>query len=231
MAIPWETLASEKTPDGVLALMRRGEKDFLITIDGRVLMSSAAHRSETALAKLACAGMRERRRARVLVSGLGMGFTLRAAVDELADDAVVTVAELNPVVVGWCKGPLAPLVDDAARDPRVTIEIRDVTSVIADAASDGGARRFDAIVLDLYEGPQNQSRPSDKLYGDAATLRARKALAPGGVFAIWCEGASAGFERSLRAAGFQYRLEKAGRGARIHYVYLAREPRAERPRR
>ena len=102
MALPWETLASVSTADGALDLRRRGEKDFLITIGGRILMSSAAHRSEDALAKLACVGLRKKKRARVLVSGLGMGFTLRAALDELADDAEVTVAELNAVVVEWC---------------------------------------------------------------------------------------------------------------------------------
>src|SRR6478609_8071515 len=123
MALPWVTLASVPTAEGLLDLRRRGEKDFLITIGGRVLMTSAAHRSEDALAKLACAGLRAKRRARVLVSGLGMGFTLRAALDELADDAEVTVAELNAVVVDWCKGPLAPLTAAAARDPRVTVEI------------------------------------------------------------------------------------------------------------
>lgn len=222
MAIPWVTLDSRPTADGVLALLRRGEKDFLITIGGRVLMSSAAHRSETALAERACAGLRDRRRAHVLISGLGMGFTLRAALDELADDAVVTVAELNAVVVSWCRGPLAPLIADAANDPRVTLEIVDVAALLARVARDDGARRFDAIVLDMYEGPQNQLRPSDPLYGGAAVERAKKALAPRGVFAVWCEGASAGFEKSLRAAGFEYRLEKAGRGARIHYMYLAR---------
>ena len=227
MARPWETLASVATPDGQLDLRRRGEKDFLITIDGRVLMTSAAHRSEDALARLACAGLRSRRRARVLVSGLGMGFTLRAALDELADDAEVTVAELNAVVVAWCKGPLAPLIADAARAPRVTIEIVDVAVLIAKVAGNTGVRRFDAIVLDMYEGPQTVVRPSDPLYGPAAVLRTKKALAPDGVFATWCEAASVGFERSLRAAGFHFRLERAGRGARIHYVYVASptEPR------
>ena len=223
MARPWETLASVPTAEGSLELRRRGEKDFLITIGGRVLMSSAAHRSEDALAKLACAGLRNKRRARVLVSGLGMGFTLRAALDELADDAEVTVAELNAVVVDWCEGPLAPLIKGAARDPRVTIDIADVAASIADVSRDASVRRFDAIVLDMYEGPQTHVRPNDPLYGPAAVLRSKKALAPDGVFAVWCEGPSAGFERSLRAAGFQYRLERAGRGARIHYVYVARE--------
>lgn len=222
MARPWETLASVKTAEGALDLRRRGDKDFLITIGGRVLMSSAAHRSEDALAKLACAGLRDVRRARVLVSGLGMGFTLRAALDELADDAEVIVAELNAVVVEWCEGPLAPLIADAARDPRVTVEVVDVAVRIADVTRAAKERKFDAIVLDMYEGPQSQVRSSDPLYGPAAVLRASKALTARGVFAVWCEGASAGFERSLRAAGFRYRFERAGRGARIHYVYVAR---------
>lgn len=222
LARPWETLASVPTAEGPLDLRRRGEKDFLITINGRVLMTSAAHRSEDALARLACAGLRKRRRARVLVSGLGMGFTLRAALDELADDAEVTVAELNAVVVEWCKGPLAPLTAEAARDPRVTVDVVDVAVRIADVARDAHVPRFDAIVLDMYEGPQTRVRPNDPLYGPSAVLRVRKALAPNGVFAVWCEGGSAGFEQSLRAAGFRYQLERSGFGARIHYVYVAR---------
>ena len=203
-------------------MLRRGEKDFLLTIGGRVLMSSAAHRSEAALAERACAGLRDRRRARVLVSGLGMGFTLRAALDQLADDAQVTVAELNAVVVAWCRGPLAPLIADAAADPRVTLEIVDVAALLARVAQGGDAPRFDAIILDLHEGPQNRLRPDDPLYGTAAVERARQALATGGVFAVWCEAPSAGFERSLRAAGFEHRIERVGRGARMHYVYIAR---------
>jgi spermidine synthase len=224
MALPWETLASVSTPDGALDLRRRGEKDFLITIGGRILMSSAAHRSEDALAKLACAGLRKKRRARVLVSGLGMGFTLRAALDELADDAEVIVAELNPAVVEWCKGPLAKLTAGAARDPRVTIEVVDVERRIAAVARDKHAPRFDAVVLDMYQGPQHLVRADEPFYGHVAVRRTKEALSPGGTFAIWCEGASTGFEANLRGAGFHYRLERAGRGgARIHCVYIASE--------
>lgn len=222
MARPWETLASAPTAEGPLALLRRGEKDFLITINGRVLMTSAAHRSEDALAKLACAPLRAARDPRVLLSGLGMGFTLRAALDELPLGAAVTVAELNAVVVEWCQGPLAPLIKDAAKDQRVTIDIVDVALRIADVARDTKVPKFDAIVLDMYEGPQTRVRPTDPLYGPGAVLRTRHALAPGGVFAVWCEGASPGFEACLEAAGFRYRLERGGRGARIHYVYVAR---------
>lgn len=222
MALPWETLASVQTARGALDLRRRGEKDFLITIDGRVLMTSSAHRSEDALAKLACAGLRNHARARVLVSGLGMGFTLRAALDELGDDAEVTVAEINPVVVEWCQSHLAALISDAARDPRVTVEVVDVAVHIADVARRPDVPRFDAIVLDMYEGPQAQVQPNDPLYGLPAVRRARQALKANGIFAVWCEGRSLGFEGSLRAAGFDFRMERHGRGARIHHVYVGR---------
>ncbi len=238
MTRPWETIATVETAEGPLDLRRRGEKDFLITIRGRVLMTSAAHRSEDALAKLACAGLREKPKARVLVSGLGMGFTLRAALDELGADALVTVAELNEVVVDWCEGPLGSLTGHAALDPRVTVEVADVAEHLAEVARNPGAARFDAIVLDMYEGPHTQVRPSDPLYGPAAVLRTKKALAPGGVFAVWCEAASPAFERALRDAGFAHSLEKAGKGARIHHVYIARDsgkpardPADPRPRR
>lgn len=224
MSLPWETLASVVTPDGTLDLRRRGEKDYLILIEGRVLMTSAAHRSEDALAKLACVGLRKKPKVRVLVSGLGMGFTLRAALDELASDAEVLVAELNPVVVEWCKGPLGPLTADAAKDPRVTVQVVDVAKRIGGVAKDPGRPRFDAIVLDMYEGPQTNVRPSHSLYGPAAVARTKQALKRGGMFAVWCEGPSSGFERSLQSAGFQFRLERVGRGARVHSVYLACAP-------
>lgn len=219
MTRPWETIASVPTPDGLLALLRRGEKDFLVTIDGRVLMSSAAHRSEDALGRLACAGLRSRRRARVLVSGLGMGFTLAAVLRELADDAEVTVSELNAVMVEWCKGLLAPLIGDAARDSRVTIGIENVADRISEVARSGP--KFDAIVLDMYEGPHTRVRPNDPLYGPSAVLRTKKALVPNGMLGVWCEAPSPGFESSLRAAGFRHRLERPARGARTHFVYLA----------
>jgi hypothetical protein len=157
-----------------------------------------------------------------------MGFTLRAALDELADDAHVTVAELNPVVVEWCEGPLVSLIASAATDPRVTMEIVDVAVCIEDVARRAEARRFDAIILDMYEGPPTHVRPADPLFGPFALLQAKNALAKNGVLAVWCEGPSIGFERSLVAAGFSYRIARPGRGARIHHVYIARKS-ADRP--
>lgn len=221
MSRPWETIASEPTPDGPLELRRRGD-DYLITIRGRVLMTSAAHRSEDALARLGCAGLRARGGVRVLIGGLGMGFTLRAALDELGPDAVVVVAELNAVVAAWCRGPLAELTSGAALEPRVTLEIVDVAALVRRVATQRSEPRFDAIVLDLYEGPQTHVRPNDPLYGPAAVVHMRDALRPDGVLAVWCENASAGFERSLAAAGLAFERHRVGHGGRVHLVYVAR---------
>ena len=234
MTRPWLTVATEATPDGALELKQR-ERDYLITLDGRVVMTSAAHRSEDALAELACAGLRDRPGARVFVSGLGMGYTLRAALDALRPDARVVVAELNPIVARWCEGPLAALTGSAARDPRVTLELVDAVARLGRASARG---EFDAIVLDLYEGPRTAVAPGHAVYGRAAAAGFRAALREGGVLAVWCEARSPGFERWLEAAGLRHDLQRVGRGARQHFVYLARpapgaasapRPRAQKP--
>lgn len=227
MTRPWETVASETTREGVLELRKRSDTEFLITIGGRVLMTSAAHRSEDALARLACEGLRAKSRARVLVSGLGMGFTLRAALSELGPSARVHVAELNGVVVDWCKGPLAPLTKSAALDPRVELEVVDVMALLKRVAKSPDAPRFDAIVLDMYEGPKTHVRENDPLYGPFAARTAKAALTSEGVLAVWCEGASPSYERSLRAAGFEVELRREGRGGSVHMVYVARTRKLE----
>ena len=168
---PWRTIESVATPAGQLDLRQRGDRSFLITIAGRVLMTSEAHRSETDLAKLTSAALGDLPRPRVLIGGLGMGYTLRAALDCLPPGARITVAELNPVVVTWCSGPLAVLTKGATSDRRVTIVVADVARVIADARPGS----FDAIVLDLYEGPhQANNRAHDPFYGLAALKRRRR---------------------------------------------------------
>jgi spermidine synthase len=215
--LPWRTIDSLATPEGRLELRRRGERSFLITIAGRVLMTSAAHRSETALAELACAPLVGRGGARVLVGGLGMGYTLRATLDELPASARVTVVELNPAIVAWCRGPLAVLTGNALADRRVKVVVRDVVEVIAAAA----AAAYDAIVLDLYEGPHHATSPaSDPLYGRAALERAGRALGPGGVLAIWSEEPDLAFETRLRAVGFEVQRHARGKGGRSHTIYV-----------
>lgn len=221
MRQPWITLDRAETPDGLLELRRRGERDFLLTLSGRIVMTSVAHRSEDALARLACAAVAGRPRPRVLVSGLGMGYTLRAALDALPAGASVLVAELNPAVVEWCRGPLADLSGRALSDPRVGVHVGDVAGPIAAAAS-GAAPRFDAIALDLYEGPRIPAGGApDRVFGTAALRTARAALAEGGVLAVWSEQEDPAFERRLTSAGLRWERHRAGRGGRIHSVYLA----------
>jgi spermidine synthase len=227
--LPWRTIDSLPTPEGRLELRQRGDGSSLITIDGRVLMTSAAHRSETELAQLACAPLAGRARAHVLVGGLGMGYTLRATLDELPATARVTVVELNPAVVTWCRGPLAAHTDNALADRRVKVVVRDVARVIGAAA----AAAYDAIVLDLYEGPhQATNRASDPLYGRAALERAGKALRPGGVLAIWSEEPDRPFEARLAAAGFEVQRHARGKGGRSHTIYIGvfRPGNTSRPR-
>ena len=225
MAIPWNVVDSVTTPEGVLELRRRGAKDFLITIGPCVLMNSSAHRSEAALGSRACSHLRHRENPRVLVGGLGMGYTLRAVLDSLPDTGRVVVAELNPVVPAWCRGPLAGLTGRAVDDPRVTIEIVNVAELVRKSARAPEAGKFDAVVFDLYTGPDAGShRQNDPLYGNIAIGNVRSALKPGGVFAVWGENFDAGFSQRLRAAGFAVTSERPGRGGLRHVVYVARLP-------
>jgi spermidine synthase len=226
MARPWHTVDSVPTEAGTFELRRRGERDFLITVGGRVLMNSSAHRSELALGELACRYLGRRANPRVLVGGLGMGYTLRAILDALPATARIMVAELNPVVVGWCRGPLAELTSRALEDPRVTAEIADVATVIRKGA--GADDRFDAVVLDLDEGPHAGShKRDDPHYGSRAIETTRAALRPGGVFAVWGENHAAGFAKRLRAAGFSVICDRPGRGGLRHVVYVAKAPGPE----
>ena len=185
MARPWRRIDRVQIQAGILELRRRGETDFLILLDGRVLMNSRAHRSETALASLACAGLAEQQHPRVLIGGLGMGYTLRAALDALPPAARVTVAELNPAVVRWCREPLASLCDRALDDPRVAVVVDDVARLVA-AAARPGAEPFHAILLDLYAGPPTQVNADDPLFGTRALATTRAALTRDGIFGIRC---------------------------------------------
>jgi spermidine synthase len=218
----------------VLELRRRGADDFHITLDGRIIMTSAAQRSEQALGALAAEACAGRRAPRVLLGGLGMGFTLRAALDALPPLARVVVAELHSAVLDWCRGPLAPLTGGAVLDPRVEVECADVAALLARAP----AEHFDAIALDLFSGPRAPRR-DDPHYGQAALARMRGALRPGGVLAVWSEQADPAFARSLGRAGFAVSRRRPGRGGLRHAVTLGvREgdsrggrPRAPGPRR
>jgi spermidine synthase len=220
MAQPWQTIDSAGSPDGVLELRKRGERDFLILINNRVLMNSSASRSEIVLGELACGKVASRLRPRVLIGGLGMGLTLRAALDALPAAAEVVVAEINPVIVAWCRGPLAELTDRAVDDPRVMVEINDVSAMIAGS----GTKPFDAIIIDLYEGPHSRTDGThDPFYGTRALRNTAAALTDEGVFAVWGEASDAGFEDRLSSAGFIVDRQRPGRGGLRHVVYVAQK--------
>jgi spermidine synthase len=217
----WTTLDAVDTPDGRLELRQRGDDDFLITLAGRVLMNSRASRSEAALGQLAAQAARANAEPRLLIGGLGMGCTLRAALDVLPDTAEVVVSELNEVVVRWCNDALASLTGHASGDARARIEIGNVADRIAAAAGRGG--EFHAIALDLYEGPHaGHDAKGDPLFGRVALATTHRALLAGGTFAVWTEHRDAGYEKRLRAAGFGFEVQRPGRGGLRHTVYLAR---------
>jgi spermidine synthase len=206
---------------GTLKLIRRGE-DWFITLGANTLMGSRLSGSEEALAALSLARLATPA-PRVLIGGLGMGFTLRAALARLGPAARVTVAELVPAVVAWARGPMAALHGASLDDPRVEIRVADVFDLLAAPGA------WDAILLDVDNGPDAISQPgNDRLYRDAGLQLARRALAPGGVLAIWSSAPDPAFTRRLRGTGAQVeeevvRAHKGRRGAR-HTIWFARWP-------
>ncbi|MER8635245.1 hypothetical protein [Mesorhizobium sp. M0664] len=219
--IPWVQLDSAKTPDGgrELRLKRRGG-EFSIMLGANELMNSRLSGSEEALAKLSCQRIAGRRTPNILIGGLGMGFTLRAALAELGDDAQVTVAELVPAVVAWARGLMAEVFDGCLDDRRVGIREADVGQLIRSQAS-----AWDAILLDVDNGPEGiVYKANDALYGAAGLISARAALKPGGVLAVWSQGPDAGFTRRLKQAGFtveEVKVRAHGKRGARHIVWLA----------
>ncbi len=219
--IPWVQIDSATTPDGdgELRLKRRGA-EFSIMLGANELMNSRLSGSEEALARLSCARIAGRPRPNLLIGGLGMGFTLRAALAELGEDASVTVAELVPAVIDWARGPLADLFAGSLDDPRVTVQLADVGAVIRSAG-----QAFDAILLDVDNGPEGLTRKGNDALYDLAGLRAsHAALTPGGVFAVWSSAPDNGFTKRLKQAGLSVEEVKVRangkRGAR-HVIWIA----------
>lgn len=208
-----------RTGDGNFELRERGPGDFHLCLDGRILMNSRASRSEEALGRWVAESVSEQPAPSLLIAGLGMGLTLRAALEGLPDGARVLVGEIEPRVVAWCRGPLRDLCGDALTDARVSLEERDVAEIIRDSRD-----RFDAIALDLYEGVRilPGDPAEDPFYGDVALERAHRALRARGFFARWCEQEDPGFEKRLARSGFRLERRRAGRGGRRHTVYRAR---------
>ena len=225
--IPWELLDREETDDGAEVTLHRRGQEYVIRAGGRDLMSSRVHGSEEVLATLGCGGARRSPRPRVLVGGLGMGFTLRATLDLLPGGATVVVSELLEAVVSWNRGPLGPLAGAPLDDPRVTVEVGDVLECLG--RNPGG---FDAVLLDVDNGPVAFTRESNvAIYEEAGLRLAGAALREGGELAVWSSFEDREFQRRLVRCGFSVEREtvraRVKKGPR-HTIYVARR-QAGRP--
>jgi spermidine synthase len=206
-----------------MTLTRHGT-EYVIRASGHTLMSSRMHGSEEALAMFACARARTLETPCCLIGGLGMGFTLRAALDLLPPDATVIVAELIPALVEWNRGPLGTLARHPLRDKRVVLEVGDVADVLH-----ATPRRFDAVLLDVDNGPSALTASYNaSLYDDKGLAAARAALKPGGVFAVWSSREDRRFEQRLRYARFDVTVERVrGRlkkGGPRHTIFIGAVP-------
>lgn len=218
--IPREVVGVAEVPDGPpLRLVRHGG-DFIIMLDRNELMSSRMSGSETALAVMTCARLRSPATARLLIGGYGMGFTLRAALAALGAGGRVTLAELAAGVLDWARGPMAAMTQGCLDDPRVEVRIEDVGATIA------GRGAYDAILLDVDNGPDGLTRTAnDALYTARGLASARAALRPGGVLAVWSAGPDPAFTRRLQQAGFAVAEERVrarpnGKGP-THTIWFA----------
>ena len=218
-----ELLATAIIPDTRSKLMLYRHQDkFSIVVPGRgELMNSRVHGSEKALAELACQRLKSGASPRLLVGGLGMGFTLAAALDAVGPGAEVVVAELVPEVVEWNRELTGEPAGHPLADPRSTVYIGDVAGILKDCGSG-----FDAIMMDVDNGPSAMiRRENDWLYSAEGLAVTRRALRPGGVLAVWSAAPDPLFQTRLRRSGFKVeehivRPHRAGKGAR-HYIWLA----------
>jgi spermidine synthase len=220
---PWTLLDSTRVPGnaGELCLYQRGA-EFSIKITGRgELMNSRSHGSEDALAELTCARLINSVNPRLLIGGLGMGFTLAAALRHLGDQAQVVVAELVPGVVAWNRGVLGEPAGHPLQDPRVGVCEKDVARVMMKEA-----QAFDAILLDVDNGPEGLTRKeNDWLYGEDGLNAARAALHPGGVLAVWSAGPDQAFLQRLSKVGFEVeevRVRAHGAKGARYIIWFAR---------
>jgi spermidine synthase len=223
--IPWSQIDTARVPgaDVELRLMRRGA-EFSMMLGGNELMNSRLSGSEEALATLTCRRIEKIKAPHLLIGGLGMGFTLRAALAVLGAEARIVVAELVPAVIAWARGPMAELFGDSLTDSRASIRSADVIEVIHSQAS-----AYDAILLDVDNGPAGLIRKANDALYDIRGLKAiRRTLRPGGVLAVWSSGPDPAFSTRLDDAGFEVhevavRATTKRSGAR-HVIWFATKP-------
>ena len=219
---PWILLDQVTVPGdgGIMKLYQRAH-EFSISIKNDELMNSRMHGSEDALAELACKRVADRQQPRVLIGGLGMGFTLSAALANLDSNAAVVVAELVPAVVQWNRTHLAELAGHPLDDPRVTVRESDVRLLIK---ADKDA--YDAILLDVDNGPDGLTHEgNDRLYSHGGLAAAKAALKPGGILGVWSAEPDKSFSKRLRGSGFKMEeisvRARGKRGGRRHTIWLA----------
>lgn len=221
--IPWLQIDTARVPgaDVELRLMRRGA-EFSMMLGQNELMNSRLSGSEEALATLACKRIEAVRCPDILIGGLGMGFTLRAALAMLGSGARIMVAELVPAVIAWAQGPMADIFGDSLADPRASVHAADVVDVIRSHPS-----AFDAILLDVDNGPDGLVRPdNNRIYSKAGLHNARKALRPGGILAVWSADKDPKFRRRMEDCHFEVeevevRARANGKGPR-HVIWFGR---------
>ena len=217
----WTAVDQALTPDGKTISLHEHDGSYMIRVDGVPLMSTRQHASEEKLAELACAHVRGIRGARVLIGGLGFGFTLRAALATVGADATVVVAEILSAVIAWNRNAVLPLAADALADPRVTVLQQDVVEAIRE-----GRGSFDAIILDVDNGPAALSTDSNRrLYDSSGMRNARAALRPAGCLALWSVAPDPAFERLMTQAGFRVEVQRCrshGSSGRWHTLFLGR---------
>ena len=220
---PFELLGQALSPDGaVMKLIRRGD-EYIILVDGAILMSSRMHGSEEALATFACQRARTLEQPNVIIGGLGMGFTLRATLDLLPQDATVIVAEIVPAVVEWNRGPLGSLAGHPLKDKRVRVETGDVVVLLSSCLG-----QFDAVLLDVDNGPTAFTASNNvRLYDNRGIAAARAALKMEGVLAVWAAQDDRNFEQRLRNGRFDVQVRRPhGRlkkGGPRHTIFLSRK--------
>jgi spermidine synthase len=227
---PSRRIATAQTPSGGEMILYQHDGDFSIRINGQDLMHSRQHESELALARLGCAHLVDRRAPSILIGGLGMGYTLRQALDMLSPHTRVVVSELLDVVVEWNRRFLGILNGQPLQDQRVVIETDDIVEIISHSMGE-----FDAILLDVDNGPSALTdRRNDRLYGHEGIRACRRALREQGCLAVWSAEASSKFEQLLIRNGFhvrRFRVSAAKGGkSKSRFVWVASEDKNVLPR-
>jgi spermidine synthase len=223
--IPWKEIDRAEVPgnEGEVILLVR-DKEFSIRTQGTELMNSRIHGSEDALAELTCHRLNPKSNWEILIGGLGMGYTLAAALEQSGPDTRILVSELIPAVVKWNREHLGHLAGMPLEDPRVRVEKEDVVKTIGK-----GKSVWDAILLDVDNGPAGLTRKAnDRLYGKSGLKASFDALRPGGILAVWSSAVDEAFTRRLKLAGFKteivsVRARKSGKGSR-HTIWLGMKP-------